>query len=372
MLDENYMDKVEQELFDLTMQKREQGAKVVGVYCAFTPKELIAAAGGIPVALCASSNDIIPVAEQHLPRNLCPLVKSSYGLAWSDTCPYFHFSDLLIADSTCESKRKMYEILSQIKPVHQLGLPQTADGERAYNQWLHELYRLRALLEEALGNEITDARLREAIKQYNQVRQSIRLIFSLNKGDIPLLSGYEAGIAVDPLGFEADLPGYVQRMRQAAEFARARGGIEPRPRILLTGCPTTSKKVLKIIEESAWVIAMENCGGLKTVNMVDEEGDPMEALARATLQTACPCMSPNHRRFQLLAQLIEEYKIDGVVDLTWQACHPFNIESYSLGRYIQDELGIPFLQIETDYSDSDKDWLQVRAEAFIEMLQDSR
>ena len=156
MLEDDYMDKIEQENFNLTMMKLEQGAKVVGVYCAFTPKELIVAAGGIPVALCASSNDIIPIAEQHLPRNLCPLVKSSYGLALSDTCPYFHFSDLLLADSTCEGKRKMYEILSQIKPVHQLGLPQTADGERAYQQWLSELYRLRTLLEKELGNEITE------------------------------------------------------------------------------------------------------------------------------------------------------------------------------------------------------------------------
>ena len=150
---------------------------------------------------------------------------------------------------------------------------------------------------------------------------------------------------------------------------RTRGGIEPRARILLTGCPTTSKKVLQIIEESALVIAMENCGGLKTVNMVDEDNDPMEALARATLKIACPCMSPNQRRFELLAKLIKEYNIDGVVDLTWQACHLFNVESYSLGKFIQDELGTPFLQIETDYSDSDKEWIKVRVEAFIEMLE---
>lgn len=371
LLDDNYMDQVEQQLFDLTMEKIEQGAKVVGVYCAFTPKELIVAAGGIPVALCASSNDIIPVAEQHLPRNFCPLVKSSYGLALSDTCPYFHFSDLLLADSTCEGKRKMYELLSRIKPVHQLDLPQTANGESAFRQWLEELYHLRGWLERELGSQISDNGLRQAIKQYNQVRQLIISIFSLNKGDIPLLTGCEASIAVDPLGFEVDLPGYIGRMKQILAYARDRGGIEPRPRILLTGCPTTSKKVLKIIEQSAWVIAMENCGGLKTVNMVDEEADPMEALARATLQIACPCLSPNRHRFELLAELIREYNIDGVVDLTWQACHPFNIESYSLGKYIQDELGTPFLQIETDYSASDQDWIKVRVEAFVEMLRDS-
>jgi len=367
-IDDSYMDKIEQEAFTRTMDKREQGIKVVGVYCAFTPKELIVAAGGIPVGLCGSSSEVIPIAEQHLPRNLCPLVKSSYGLAFSDTCPYFHYSDLLIADDTCEGKRKMYEILSEIKPVHLLALPHIADGEQAFKQWLNELYRLRALLEKELGNEITDDSLRDAIRQYNRVRTLTTSIFALNKGDIPLLTGREASIAVDPIGFLDDLPAFIERMEQVIEFAHARSGIEPRHRILLTGCPTTSKKVLDIIEESALVIAMENCGGLKTVNMVDEEGDPMEALARATLKIGCPCISPNHRRFELLSKIIKEYKIDGVVDLTWQACHPFNIESYSLGRFIRNELGIPFMQIETDYSENDKSWIKVRVEAFVEMI----
>jgi benzoyl-CoA reductase/2-hydroxyglutaryl-CoA dehydratase subunit BcrC/BadD/HgdB len=368
-LDEAYMDQVEQELFIKAMDRVGCGDKVVGVYCAFTPKELIVAAGGIPASLCGSSLEVISVAEEHLPRNFCPLVKSSYGLALSDTCPYFHYAHLLIADSTCEGKRKMYELLSEIKPVHLLALPQNADNEQSFDLWLSELYRLRDLLEKELGHIITDENLREAIKQYNQVRQMIVEIYSLNQGSLPLLTGCEASIAVDPIGFEVDLPGYVERMKQVIAFARARGGVTPRPRILLTGCPTTSKKVLKIIEESALVVAMENCGGLKTVNMVDEEGDPMEALARATLKIGCPCLSPNHRRFENLTDIIRDYKIDGVIDLTWQACHLFNIESFSLGRYIQNELGVPFLQIETDYSESDKDWLRVRVQAFVEMLE---
>jgi len=362
------MDAVEAELFALTMSRKEQGDKVVGVYCAFTPKELIVAAGGIPVALCASSHEIIPVAEQHLPRNLCPLVKSSYGLALSDTCPYFHFSDLLIADATCDGKKKMYELLSRIKQVHLLGLPQTVENEKAYEYWLKELYHLKSLLESELGNNITDETLGEAIKLYNHIRRLKAAIFELNKGDIPLLSGCEASMAVDPLGFEADLSGYINRMNRIVEWARERDGIKPRPRILLTGCPTTSKKVLHIIEHSAWVIAMENCGGLKTVDLVDEEGDPMAALARASLKIACPCMSPNKRRFDLVADLIKEYRIDGVVDLTWQACHTFNIESYPLSKFVRNEMGVPFLQIETDYSDSDTSWIQVRVEAFVEML----
>ena len=58
---------------------------------------LIYAAGLIPVSLCATTEDSIKYAERDLPKNLCPLIKSSYGFAVSDTCPYFYFSDIVIA-----------------------------------------------------------------------------------------------------------------------------------------------------------------------------------------------------------------------------------------------------------------------------------
>lgn len=83
---------------------------------------------------------------------------------------------------------------------------------------------------------------------------------------------------------------------------------------------------------------------------------------------ACPCMSPNQQRFKLISDLIGEYRIDGVVDLIWLACHTYNAESYSLGRFTRENMGVPFLQIETDYSETDVNWIRVRVEAFLEML----
>ncbi|MBR5186173.1 MAG: 2-hydroxyacyl-CoA dehydratase [Akkermansia sp.] len=47
-----------------------------------------------------------PAAEANLPRNLCPLIKASYGFAFTDTCPYFYFSDLIVGETTCDGKKK--------------------------------------------------------------------------------------------------------------------------------------------------------------------------------------------------------------------------------------------------------------------------
>lgn len=59
---------------------KEQGVPVVGAFCTYLPKELPRAMGAAVVGLCSVSDETIPDAEKDLPRNLCPLIKSSYGL----------------------------------------------------------------------------------------------------------------------------------------------------------------------------------------------------------------------------------------------------------------------------------------------------
>ena len=85
---------------------KDSGKQVVGLFCSFVPLELVYAAGLVPVGLCACTEEPIPAAEAHLPKNLCPLIKASYGFAVTDTCPYFYFSDLVVGETTCDGKKK--------------------------------------------------------------------------------------------------------------------------------------------------------------------------------------------------------------------------------------------------------------------------
>ena len=59
-------------------------------------------AGLLSVSLCGMSNETIPAAETVLPKNLCPLIKSSYGFAITDKCPYTYWSDLIVGETTCD------------------------------------------------------------------------------------------------------------------------------------------------------------------------------------------------------------------------------------------------------------------------------
>ncbi|RAU71047.1 2-hydroxyacyl-CoA dehydratase, partial [Klebsiella pneumoniae] len=148
--------------------------------------------------------------------------------------------------------------------------------------------------------------------------------------------------------------------------------LEPRPRILITGCPIggAAEKVVRAIEENGgWVVGYENCTGAKaTERCVAEEGDVYDALTDKYLAIGCSCISPNDQRLQLLSQMVEEYQADGVIDVILQACHTYAVESLAIKRHLRQQHDLPYMAIETDYSTADLGQLSTRVAAFIEML----
>ncbi|HPS87581.1 MAG TPA: double-cubane-cluster-containing anaerobic reductase [Spirochaetota bacterium] len=376
--DRAYLTSIEEDIFtEGVRQKESLGRKIIGIYCAFTPPEIIAAAGAIPVSLCAGSQKPVTDAEKHLPRNLCPLIKASYGFALTDTCPYFHYADYLLADATCDGKKKMFELLERIKPLHLLQLPQTAETEESYLYWLNELKKVKSLLEDFTGNTVSDEKLKEQIKLYNACRDATRELFELNTGEFPLLYGREIDCITGARGFDCDIPARIKELKTAASIVKERindpafiESVKGKPRILITGCPTTNKKLLDIIEDAGGiVVAMENCGGLKTLGLRVEENDgPLEALARRYISIACPCMTPNEGRLKIIGDIIRRYRVDGVVELTWQGCHTYNIEAYQVRECVTSGHGRPYIQIETDYSENDIQQIRVRIQAFLELM----
>lgn len=354
---------------------KENGLKVVGIYCTYCPQELILAAGAVPVGLCGTSEKPIANAEEVLPRNLCPLIKSSYGFAATDTCPFFHFSDLVIGETTCDGKKKMFEIMNEIKPVHVMQLPYIMDSEASLVLWAEEIRRLRSRLEEVLQVEIMDDKIWEAIRLVNLETAASKAVSDLNQMDPPPLTGMDLLTVTWSRSFVVDKKEVISMLNKLITSVHAEKpeGASGRPRILLTGCPVGigTEKVIQIVEGlGAYVVAMENCSGYKTLPLQadEEESDPIVALARKYLEIPCSCMSPNRYRMELLDRMLDDFRVDGVIDLTWQACHTYNIEAFEVGRLVK-KRNLPYLHLESDYSNADIESLKVRIEAMLEMVE---
>ncbi len=359
---------------------KKENKKIVGMYCAYGPQELVLAAGALPVSLCGTRHEPIAAAEKVLPRNLCPLIKSSFGFAITDTCPFFHFSDFIIAETTCDGKKKMFELLRRYKPLHVMHLPQGTDRPGALKWWMEEMNILKNKLEENLGVEISVENLRAAIKLLNRERAAMKRLHAMNRIDPAPLSGLDMITAIWMKGFNVDKEDGISLINQLTDEIEdiAGKGFSPfaagTPRILLTGCPVGigSEKVIRLLEECGGsVVCFESCSGIKTLEYLvdeDESRDPMEAIAERYLKIPCSCMSPNSERLDLIERLIGEYSVDGVVDLSWQACHTYIIEGELVRERVRERFGIPCIQLETDYSNSDLEQLKTRISAFIEML----
>lgn len=356
---------------------KEKGGLVAGTFCTFTPVEILDAAGFSPVSLCGMSEETIPAAEAHLPKNMCPLIKSSYGFAVSDKCPYTYFADLIVGETTCDGKKKMYELLGKMKEVYILHLPQ-GENEAALDSWTAELHRFIKFLEEHFSVTITEEKLREASRVRNEERKARRRLQELQLSKPPHAMGYQLYKTLDGVGFLFDRGEVLDKLTELSNGLEKAYDEGERPvptsakRILITGCPIGGvlEKTVKVIEQSGGVVVCyENCSGVKAVaEDIDlEDEDIVRAIAKRYLSIGCAVMTPDTRRMELLKQLIKEYDIEGVVEITLQTCTAYDVEAFTV-RKMMEGMGMPYLGIETDYSSGDAGQLSTRIEAFLEML----
>lgn len=362
--------------FIAAKEQKEKNIPLVGIFCTYFPTELALAAGASVVSLCSTSDETIPAAEEDLPRNLCPLVKSSYGFAKTDKCPFFFFSDLVIGETTCDAKKKMYEYLGEFKPVHVMQLPNTQD-EDGYQLWKKEVIKVKDVLETTFDVIITEEKIREAIKLRNEERRAMSELFELMQNDPVPLMGHDLFKLIYGMSFQFDktlIPGELRAIKEKiqTEYDKEKS-IPHKPRILITGCPLggATEKVIEAIENNGGVVvAYENCVGFKNYDrLVDEEKtDVYDALAERYFKIGCSVMSPDTYRYALLERLIDEYKVDAVVEVILQACHTYSVESFGIRRLVTEKKKLPYIAVETDYSTSDIGQLSTRLTAFIEML----
>ena len=355
---------------------KDKGIPVIGSYCTYFPQDLAVAAGCATVGLCSTSGETIAEAEKDLPANLCPLIKSSYGFAKADKCPFFYFSDIVIGENTCDGKKKMYELMSDFKDVFVMDLP-NSQSEKGLELYKAELLRLKAYIEKKFGITITDDDMRKAVKLENEIRVAKKHLIDTMKNDPCPVSGLDMFKVLYGSGFKFDhsaIPGEVYAVRDKIEKEFADGKmLDKRPRIVITGCPIggVTEKVIKAVEDNGGVVvAMENCVGAKQYDrLIDEDAEDIwEATAYRYLQIGCSVMTPNPNRYDLLGRTIDEYKADGVLEMTLQACHTYNVEHKSIEKFCTEEKKVPYFMVETDYSTADVAQLNTRIAAFLEML----
>ena len=361
------------------IKAQEEGKKVFGTFCVYVPDELIFAANAIATGLCGGSQFWVPGGEKVLPTNTCPLIKASVGARLDRTCPFFRIADMYIGETTCDGKKKAWEILGEDVPVHVMDLPQMK-REKDIKAWAEEIKELKKVIEEFTGNKVTEESLSESIKLINNKRKALSRLYECRKADKVPISGRDA-LVISQIAFCDDPARFTQMTNKLCDELeqRIKDGIsvvkEGTKRILLTGTPLAvpNWKLHNIIETSgAVVVCEEMCTGKRYFeNLVDETkttvDEQIDALANRYMGINCACFTPNTGRIDDIIRLAKEYKVDGVIDVNLKFCSLYDVEGYTVERALK-EAGIPVMGIETDYTDNDAEQLRTRIGAFIEMI----
>ncbi|MHB9943510.1 3-hydroxyacyl-ACP dehydratase [Clostridium sporogenes] len=376
----NYFNFVVSEVHGLRIQEldehRKKGGKVVGTFCVFVPEEIIVAAKALSVGLCAGSQFWIEDGEKVLPRNMCPLIKAFMGAKIGGTCPYFQSCDMVIGETTCDGKKKAWEILDEYVPVHVMDLPQMK-RDKDFKKWGEEINDLIKKIEEITGNKITVEALKEGIRVTNAKRKALKRLYDLRKYKPSPISGLDC-LLITQIAFYDDPKRFTEKVHELCDELEERiknSQESNKKRILITGTPMAlpNWKLHSIIESlDAEVVVEETCTGTRYFEgEVSEEGETLEELiknlADRYLNINCACFTPNTGRINDIIKYTKEYGADGVIDTNLSFCHTYAVEHRDVEANLK-EKNIPIMHIETDYSTEDSGQIKTRVEAFLEMI----
>ena len=357
---------------------RKKGGKSIGTFCIYVPDEIALAAGVLPIPLCGGSDWSVSYADKMFPRDICPIIRSTFGMAFSSTCPYKTLKDFALGETTCDAKKKAWDLLG----FKVMEVPQKKDPiDRGL--WLQEVYNFKETVENLSGVKVNEERLQENIRLVNRKRRALQRINEFRKLPDPPISGLDA-LLVSQVALNQDTDKFIEDAEALAEELqeRADAGISAYNgdgiRVMIAGSPSPmgNAKIHHIVESSGLrIVVDESCTGLRYYrDLVDESHKDLDGMMRAIadryFSIDCSCFSPNTERMESITQLVKEYSVQGVIQNILQYCHTYNIEAKVVENILQ-KCGIPSIKIETDYSQEDTGRIRTRVEAFTEMVKES-
>jgi len=363
---------------------RAAGAKVVGFQGYSLPEELIHALGLIPIRIGLGGSDrLVELGGRYISTKNCVYVRETVGLFADDTDPYITNSDVFAFDATCLQTFRTAEVVEYYfkKTVFIIGVPRNFYLDEANTYFAAELSNFVSRLEEFAGTKLTEANLAASIALYNQIRAEIVAIYDYQATQHPRIS-WEQVFDVIQAGYVLDRQEYLGLLQALhGELAAGQGEAvigrtdDDEARIFISGSviPPGDKKLISIISElGGRIVGDDLWSGLIPYVEVDIKEPTIEAIAWAYLHRtphgALPYLDlATDGRIARLKSLIGTFKADGVIYHTLRYCDPYTFKAKET-KDILEQIGIPLLELHTEYAGSDVEAIRTRVEAFIEMI----
>ncbi len=357
---------------------KEKGGKIVGYTCSFMPVEPFYAAGILPIRLRGITAGSMEISDSYFGPFVCSFPKALLQLAGTG---HYHFLDGVVISNGCDTLRrlddcwrKMGEDIKGSAPpwFHYFDVPHKPDGH-AFDWYKNQVKKLIRSIEKQFDVEITESKLKDAIKKQNQIRKLLWELEKLRREDPVRISGTEAYAAIIA-GTVMPVDIYKNSLSELVYDIQTRKTDfgKNKKKLFIGGSVCDDFELISLIEQSDAVVVGENvCFGVRNDNdIVDETKEPLSAITAKYLSgSVCPRMMGWYKeRADMIICKIKQTNANGVILQNIRFCDLHGSENGLLERDL-DKGTIPSLRIEREHGPlTETGRLKMRIDAFIEQL----
>lgn len=368
-------------LFDSNISKesisawRGSGKKALGVVCCHVPHEILHAAGVLPVRLRATGCSDYSEAEVWMSSFSCSFAKSILQYFIDGV---YDLDGLITSDGCMQAARifdnwKAYSKQNgKEQTMIEIGAPRmVSNTTKAY--YRDELVILARELEKLTGHKITDEKLLKSITLYNEERRLVRKVLDLQKDDNPVITGAEV-MEIMLAATNMPVEEYIELLKA---FLADVGNRKPvsgfRARLMVIGSALDNPEYIRAIENKGGLVVADTlCLGSMGFGeeLKADQTDIFASIANYYLdRIVCPRMIDNRDALHdFIVKRAVDYKVDGVLYEKMQNCECWGGENTYLEPALKD-VGIPILYLEREEKLANIGQLEIRTEAFIEMVE---
>lgn len=352
-----------------------QGKKSIGTICCHVPEEIIHAAGMLPVRLRATGCTDNSEAEVWMSDLSCSYASSCLQYLLDGT----YDLDGLITSDGCMMASRILDNWKYIDPnkdkhyLHQLAAPRMVK-DFSLDYYRDELNDIKEGMEKFCNVQITDEKLKASIELYNETRRLIRELYELRKAENPVISGTET-LKITLAATSMPKEEFNELLKEFLKDAKNRKPItDHRIRIMMIGSALDDPEYTKVIEDVGGLIVTDAlCYGSRYLWEPVEVNDTdiLASIAKNYLtRPVCPRMIDLHDELHdFIIKMIKDYNVDGVIYQKMQNCECWGGELIYLDNLMK-ENDIPMLVVEREQLMANAAQLAIRAEAFIEMIEE--
>lgn len=347
---------------------------VIGYFPVYFPEEIVHAAGLRSHALLGGGNKLeVCLADARIGSFVCSICRSTTEQGLNGT---LHPMKGFFAQPICDAAKHMAGIWGRNfpqQPSQLLALPQNANSPAAVRYVSDEYQRLRAVIAEWTGQEITDEAIQTSIRIYNENRRLQREIYHMKCDEPARLSTVEAYLLIRA-GTRLHKEEHNTLLRGALELLQQRS-VHPRdkPRVAFLGgfCEQPPLEMIETIEDACFIVADDLLLGQRWITSdVPEADDPVWALAESYIERSASSpvqYDARKPKEQMLMQMLQDARAEAAIIAAAKFCEPGLDDQLALSRHL-DARKVPCLVLEFEEKMTSFEQMAMQVETFAESL----